>query len=241
MTEKLIKSKQESDAVVVTINRAADGNALTLAMVADLTAAFRAAGQTAAKLIVLRSKGSVFSRGRDPRDAKPPSVALALRKNLIAPILDLYEAISRTPQPIVCAVQGLADGLGCALATACDITVAADIAQFRLPEMEKDLPPTLAISAMMPRVPRKALAWMVYGTETVDAQTALQIGIVSKLVKASELDQAVAKIVADLSRRSRETLIAVKDYMRTASAMDAQGAADYAGDLLATVVSSAQR
>ena len=87
---------------------------------------------------------------------------MAMRRNVTEPILNVYDEIAAAPQPVVCAVQGLAHGFGCAIATACDITIAADGARFKLPEMEKDLPPTLAISAMMARVPRKALTFMVY-------------------------------------------------------------------------------
>jgi enoyl-CoA hydratase len=240
MTE-FIKTKRDGAAVTITIDRAGDGNLLTIAMVGELAAAFRSAGATDAKVVVLRTAGSEFCRGRDPRGSPPSPTALDMRANLVAPILDLYEAIARTPQPIVCAVQGLANGLGCAIATACDITIAADVARFRLPEMEKDLPPTLAISAMMPRVPRKALTWMVYSMELIDAQTALQIGIASKVVAASQLDHAVTHLVTELCNRSREALVAVKDYTRTAPNMEPHGAADYAANLLAAVLSSAQR
>jgi enoyl-CoA hydratase/carnithine racemase len=84
-----------------------------------------------------------------------------MRDQVLQPILDVYDAISAAPQPVICVVQGAAYGFGCATAAACDITIAADVATFRLPEMTHDLPPTLAMSALMTKVPRKALAWMV--------------------------------------------------------------------------------
>src|SRR5258706_522771 len=74
----------------------------------------------------------------------------------------------------------------------------------------------------------------------MDAQTALQLGIVSKVVAAEQLDQVMAQLVAALCGRSRAALVAVKDYMRSAPAMEPRGAADYAGHLLAAVLSSAQ-
>ncbi len=111
---------------------------------------------------------------------------MAMRRNVTEPILNVYDEIAAAPQPVVCAVQGLAHGFGCAIATACDISIAADGARFKLPEMEKDLPPTLAISAMMARVPRKALTFMVYSMTEIDAHTALQLGIVSAVVPQAE-------------------------------------------------------
>ena len=238
---EIIKTTQNADVATIEIDRAAAGNMLTVDLLGELSAAFRRAAASDAKVIALRSAGADFCRGRDPQGGKPSPTALAVRANVVAPILDVYDAIAGAPQPIVCAVQGAALGFGCALATACDITVAADVAHFRLPEMGKDLPPTLAISAMMSRVPRKALTWLVYSMAEIDADTALQLGIVSQVVPAGELGSATDRLIADLTARSREALAAVKEYMRVAPAMEPRAAADFGANLLAAVLSSAKR
>ena len=237
----IIKLSSANGTTTITIERADEGNALTIDLLRDLAAAFRTAGKTEAKVIVLRTAGKQFCIGRDPRGGSPSPNALAMRTNLITPILDVYDAISNAPQPVICAVQGAALGFGCALATACDMTIAADNARFRLPELEKDLPPTLAISAMMKQTPRKALTWLVYSMDEIDADNALRLGIVSQVAPAAELDAAVDRIVAVLTARSRDALVAVKDYFRTAPGMDGRGAADLAGNMLATVFSSVAR
>jgi enoyl-CoA hydratase len=223
------------------IDRGAEGNLLTLDMLRALAGAFRSAGASDAKVIALRSTGNDFCRGRDAKGGKPSPTALDLRANVIGPIMEVYEAIAGAPQPVICAVQGAALGFGCALATACDITIATDDSRFSLPELEKNFPPTLAISAMMARVPRKALTWMVYSTQEIDAKTALQLGIVSSVVAKSALEAETGKLMTGLTARSREVLIGVKDYMRVAPSMDPRGAADYASTLLAAVMSSTPR
>lgn len=237
----IIKTLSAGAVATITIDRGAEGNALTIDMVRGLAAAFREAGNSDAKVIVLRAAGKEFCLGRDPKGGAPSPTALAMRSNLITPILDVYDAISNAPQPVVCAVQGHAFGFGCALATACDITLAADVARFRLPELEKNLPPTLAISAMMKQAPRKALTWLVYSMEEIDAGSALALGIVSHVVTANELEAATEKIVTALTSRSREALVAVKDYLRVAPGMDGRAASELAGNILATVFSSAAR
>jgi enoyl-CoA hydratase/carnithine racemase len=239
MTDAIIAGR-EGAVATITIDRPAEGNVLTVDMLRALTAAFRRAGDTDAKVILLRSNGGDFCRGRETKSGPPPS-ALTIRNNVLQPILDVYEAMGNAPQPVVGAVQGAAFGFGCALAAACDLTIAADVARFRLPELEKDLPPTLAMSAMMSRVPRKALTWMVYTTADIDAQTAYRFGIVSEVVPPSELEAATARLLETLTVRSRDALLAVKEYLRSAPAMDAQGAASYGGALLAAVLSSASR
>ncbi len=238
-----IRTGRDGDVATIIIDRAADGNQLTIPMVRDLAAAFYEAGRSDAKVITLRSTGEMFSLGRDTRGGPggPPPNALQMRTNLVAPLLDVYHAIAGTPQPIVCAVQGAAHGFGCALATACDITIASANARFRLPELEKNLPPTLAISAMMARVPQKALTWLVYSMQEIDAHAALQLGLVSQVVAPADLAAASDKLVAELCGKARDALIGVKDYFRVAPGLQGRAAADLAGNMLATVFSSVPR
>ena len=235
----VIQTSRDGAVAGITIDRAAESNLLTIEMVREMTAAFRAAARSDAKVILLRTTGADFCRGRDNTGVPPSPTALKMRANVCEPILDAYDAIADTPQPVVCTVQGAAHGFGCAIAGACDISIAADNARFKLPEMEKNLPPTLAISALMPRTPRKALTWMVYSMDELDASTALQVGIVSAVVPAAQLDGAVSKLLATMTSRSVEALVAVKDFFRSASLMEPRGVADYAGNLLASVLTSA--
>lgn len=239
MTTDAIRWTQHGAVAAITIDRAADGNLLTIPMLRDLAAAFRAAGRSDAKVITLRTAGSDFCLGRGaPPPGGPPPNALQMRAGVIEPILDAYEAMAGTPQPIVCSVQGAAKGFGCALATACDITIASDAARFCLPELAHNLPPTLAISAMMARVPQKALTFMVYTMGEVDAHTALRLGIVSEVVAHADLTAASEEVVAALSTRARDALIGVKDYFRAAPGLPSRSAADLAGNMLATILSS---
>lgn len=236
----IIRMSRDGDVATVTIDRATEGNMLNLDLLRILTATIRAAAATDAKVIALRTTGPDFCRGRDPKGGPANPTALVLRDQVLQPILDVYDALNNAPQPTVCAVQGVAYGFGCAMATACDVTIAADAAKFRLPEMQHNLPPTLAISALMPKVPRKALAWMVYAMPEIDAETALQIGIVSAVVPLAKLDTAVAETLATMTARSPAALTAVKDYLRTAPTMEPRGAAAYGVALLSGVLTSAK-
>jgi enoyl-CoA hydratase len=232
-----ITSSRDGAVATVTIDNAAQGNLLTVEDLRELATAIRAAGATDAKVIVLRTVGADFCRGRAP--GAPSPTALTMRANVCEPILDVYDALAGIRQPVVARVQGAALGFGAAMAGACDLTIAADNAQFQLPEMRRDLPPTLAISALMARVPRKALTHLVYSMAEIDAATALQLGIVSQVVPFADLDGALVKLLATMTARSPEALVAVKDFFRAAPYMDPRGIADYAGNLLAAVLSSA--
>jgi enoyl-CoA hydratase/carnithine racemase len=235
----LIRSARDCAVTTITIDRPSDGNILTLDMLRALTAAIKSAAASDAKVIALRSTGADFCRGRDPKGGPANPTALVMRDQVLQPILDVYAALNDAPQPTVCAVQGAALGFGCAMATACDVTIAADNATFKLPEMTHNLPPTLAISALMPKVPRKALAWMVYAMPELDAQTALQTGIVSAVVPLAKLDDALTETLKTMTTRSPAALNAVKEYLRSAPVMEPRGAAAYGVALLSGVLTSA--
>ena len=235
----IVRSARDGAVVTITLDRASEGNLLPVDGVRELAAAFRAAGSTDAKVIALRGNGADFCRGRDPKGGAPSPTAMKMRANVCEPILDVYDAMSTAHQPIVGVVQGMAFGFGCAIASVCDITIAHDTARFKLPEMEKDLPPTLAMSAVMPRVPRKVLAWMVYSMDELDAHAAHQVGIVSKVAPEPMVEMEVDKLLKTMTARSPEALIAVKDFIRSAAHMEPRGMADYGANLLAAVLSSA--
>ena len=235
----IVKSTRDGAVVTITLDRPSEGNLLPVDGVRELAAAFRAAGATDAKVIVLRGEGEDFCRGRDPKGGPPSPTAMKMRANVCEPILDAYDAMAGVHQPIVGVVQGMAHGFGCAIASACDITIAHDTARFKLPEMEKDLPPTLAMSAVLPRVPRKVLAWMVYSMDELDAHAAHHVGIVSKVETEALVEMEVDKLLKTMTARSPEALVAVKDFLRSAPHMEPRGMADYGANLLAAVLSSA--
>ena len=234
-----VTSSRDGAVVTIALDRVSEGNLLTVDGVRELAAAFRAASATDAKVIVLRGNGADFCRGRDPRGGAPSPTAMKMRANVCEPILDAYDAMAGAHQPIVGVVQGAAFGFGCAVASACDITIAHDTARFKLPEMAVNLPPTLAMSAVMPRVPRKVLAWMVYSMDELDAHAAQQVGIVSKVATEAMVEMEVDKLLKTMTARSPEALVAVKDFLRSAPHMEPRGMADYGANLLAAVLSSA--
>jgi len=122
-----------------------------------------------------------------------------------------------------------------ALAALCDITIASDRARFQLPEMSHRIMPTIAMSALVDRVPRKAATYLVYSTQEIDAHKALTFGLVSNVVPAGELDAAVAGLVEHFKKTPLAALLAVKEYARSAFSMNTQAANDFARNLHATV------
>ena len=229
----------EQDGVIlrVTLNRPDAGNGVSNDMAAQLTRILDKAHETA-QFVVFRGAGADFCTGRAHMGpAQGQAEALELRRQNEV-IFDCYGAFRRSSVPIVGIVQGRALGFGCALAALCDITLAADNARFQLPEMGHNIMPTMAMSSLIDRVPRKAVMYLTYSTALVDAHKALMFGIVSDVVSAGSLEQAAEELCKALAKAPRPATLAVKEYARAALSMDLQGAVDFARNLHATVNSS---
>jgi enoyl-CoA hydratase len=233
MAEPILKEK-DGDVTTIILNRPEVGNRQSDAVWGELTGILEAAAKES-RLIVFKGAGDDFCLGREAMGQPAPVLEAYTIRERSDTIFNLYGAFRSAKVPIIGVVQGRAVGLGCALAALCDITMASDKARFQLPEMAHNIMPTIAMSALVDRVPRKAATYLVYSTQEIDAHQALMIGLVSNVVAANELDAAVASLVNRLKRTPLPALLAAKEYARSAFSMSTQAANDFARNLHATV------
>ena len=195
------KSSRDGAVATVTIDRPAEGNLLTIDMLRGSTRAVRAAaGDRRQGRRAAVERAPISAAAATPKAARRSPTALKMRVNVCKPILDVYDAMANAPQPIVCLVQGAAYGFGCGNGERRRHDDRGRQCALKLPEMLQNLPPTLAVSALMPRVPRKALTWMVYSMAELDARTALQVGIVSAVVAARRARSRPGELARDNDR-----------------------------------------
>jgi enoyl-CoA hydratase len=228
--------QKNSDIATVTLNRPEAGNRQTDATWAEVTRIFDDASRSS-RLILFRGAGEDFCLGREAMGQAQPGPApeaYAVRDRAET-IFNLYGAFRNAKVPIIGIVQGRAVGLGCALAALCDITIASDKARFSFPETAHRIMPTIAFSALVDRMPRKAATFMMYSAQEIDAHKALTFGLVSNVVPASELDHAVATLVEHLKKMPLAAVLALKEYARSAFGMSTQAATDLARNLHATI------
>ena len=223
--------------------RGTNGNRLLASEIPLVGKAIRSLGaRKEFKLVLVRGDGDDFCLGRQPDPSgTAPSTALGIRAGITEPILDVYADIRETEIPVIAVVQGKALGFGCAFVAQCDLAVAADDASFALPELDHQLPPTLAISAMLHKIPPKRILQMVYTRRPIGAVEALSIGLLSEIAPRHGLDDAVEKLLSRLLDRNRAALAGVKEYMGAALYADPNGAARLAANLLSCVLSSPQQ
>jgi enoyl-CoA hydratase len=236
-----ILTARKGPVLEITLNRPQIGNAASDAMAVELAKLLLGAGESA-DIVVLRGAGEDFCVGRETMGKRPPGAppeAFELRRRNDV-VFNCYGAFRRCEIPVIGVVRGRAFGFGCAIAAVCDITLAADTAKFQVPEMAHNIMPTMVMSALVDRVPRKALTYLVWSTAVVSAQRAREAGIVSDVFPAAELDAAVEALCKQIMQAPRPARIGCKDYARAALDMDVTGAVEYARSIHAVINSSSE-
>ena len=171
---------------VLRVNRPEVRNALDLATVRELTAAIASlSADDAVGAIVMTGAGeAVFVSGADINDIR----ARTRNDGLAAINSTLFAAIEKCPKVTIAAVNGLALGGGCELALSCDLRVAAAHAKFGQPEVGLGIIPGAGATQRLPRIVGLGRAkHLILTGDAIDAQRALEWGLVSAVVPAEEL------------------------------------------------------
>ncbi len=240
MSDTVIIEKK-NDITWITIDNPDNGNKVNDAMNLELIGAMDGAADDS-RLIVLQSTGPDFSMGRDG-GGKPPHVVAPEAydmRDFFDTVFNFYDAFRRTPLPVIGKVQGRASGFGCAMAALCDITIGADTSSYNVPETEHRIMPTMVMSALIDRLPRKAITYMTYTTDYIDAQHALSIGLISAIAPEGELDTALDATIEKVARIPDPALRAVKEFATNGIGLPMPQAETYARSLHAMVNSSSK-
>ncbi|MGW3995924.1 enoyl-CoA hydratase-related protein [Amycolatopsis sp. NPDC004772] len=202
MTEyEHILVKRDGDTVTITMNRAARRNALSAEHLAELLAAFREAGTTDATGVVLAADGPVFSAGHDFADVAARDLVGV--RELLTLCTDVMKTMQSIPQVVIARVHGLATAAGCQLVASCDLAVAAESAGFALPGGKGGWFCHTPAVPVARSIGRKRLMELALTGDVIDAATALDWGLVNRVVPDEQLDDAVAELLARATRGSR--------------------------------------
>lgn len=184
---------------LITINRADKHNAISLATLDDLHAAVDAAAQDDAVrvLAITGAGGRAFASGSDLSEVLNRDFKKALE-----PIVQgLADKLERTPKPTIAAIDGICMGGGLEVALGCDLRVATPKSRFATPEGKLGIIPGGGATARLPRIVGRGwgMEMMLMG-EPINAERALQIGLVTRLVEREELLPEVRRMAAHLAQ-----------------------------------------
>ena len=187
----------------ITLNRPEKRNAITSEMMSALREAFeRAAGDSDVRVLLIRGAGKDFCAGLDLsevlKSAGDADAALASARRLG----QLYIAMRRHPKPIISAVQGRALGGGAGIATASDLILASDSAQFGYPEVKLGFIPAIVATMLRRAVNERQAMELALTGESWSASRACAAGLINRVYPDAEFDAAVAACAAGLARNS---------------------------------------
>lgn len=209
----------ENGVATITFDRVEKKNSFTAAMYAAMAQFLKEAAQDdTVRVVVFQGHPTVFSAGNDIADFlhNPPSTPEA-------PVFQFLQQISGFPKPVVAAVAGPAVGIGTTLLFHCDLVYAGDNAAFAMPFVNLGLCPEAGSSLLAPRLMGHARAAeaLLLG-EPFQAEAALEMGLVNRIVPPTEVNALAQRQAAKLASKPMSSLLETKRLLKQTLANDIQ-------------------
>ncbi len=213
MSESPVLYEKAANGVAwITLNRPGVLNAMNME-VRDLLWSFMQAVQDDpdVRVVVIEGAGDrAFSAGADISEfGTAPSYVEARRARRER---DVWGAMREITKPVVAAIHGYAYGAGCELSLFCDVRIASDDARFALPEVTLGYIPSAGGTQTLPRTIAPGVARkMIYSGRAIDAQRALLVGLVDRVVPRDRLHAEAEDVAARLALMPGEAIRGAKE------------------------------
>lgn len=231
-SEPLVLRRDERGIATLTLNRPAQRNALSIALMTALQAELdRIKDDRSVKIVVIAAAGPGFCGGHDLKEMRANPGRQAYEA-LFAQCSRLMMSIVRLPQPVIARVHAVAAAAGCQLVATCDLAVAAESARFAVNGVNIGLFCSTPMVALTRAVPRKAAMEMLLTGELIDARTALAYGLVNRVVADDQLDAAVADLAGKILAKSPYALKVGKEAFYRQAELGLEEAYAYASQVM---------
>jgi len=212
--QKILYSVDQSIARI-TLNRPDKRNALDDGIVSEFRDALGAASKDQdVRLVLVSGAGKDFCSGADLASLQRISEAGVEQSMSSARVMgDLFGEMRRHPRPIVAAVRGRALAGGCGLATACDIILAAESAQFGYPEVNIGFIPAMVMAILRRSVSEKRAFELITRGEIVNATVAAEIGMINRVFPDDQFESSVETYATQLAAKSASAVSLAKNLL----------------------------
>jgi enoyl-CoA hydratase/carnithine racemase len=186
----------------VVLDRPERRNALSLALMQEVIDTLDdVAADPAVRVVVMEGNGPAFSAGHDLAEMTATRDA-GFYEELFSTCVRMMTRVHELPQPVIAKVHGIATAAGCQLVAACDLAVAAEGARFATPGVNIGLFCSTPMVPVARSVGRKRALEMLLTGEMIDARTALEWGLVNRVVPAERLDDEVLALAGRIAQAS---------------------------------------
>jgi enoyl-CoA hydratase/carnithine racemase len=216
---------------IITLNRPDRRNALSLALMEELIDCFRALGrESEIHAIILAANGPAFSAGHDLSELMGQEISGY--RHVFDVCTELMTLLQSIPQPVIGEIQGIATAAGCQLVATCDLAVASEKSQFATPGVRIGLFCTTPMVALTRAIGRKrALEMLLTGTP-IDAPTAMEWGLVNRVVPIERLREETYSLAQRIADASTLTVSVGKQAFYTQIDLDQPKAYAYAKEVM---------
>ena len=199
----------------ITLNRPDKRNALDDAIVYEFADALGAAGRDKdVRVVLLSGSGKDFCSGADLAALQRISQAGVEESMASARVMgDLFVEMRRHPRPIIAAVRGRALAGGCGLATACDIILAAESAQFGYPEVNIGFIPAMVMAILRRSVSEKRAFELITRGEIINASVAADVGMINRVFPDEQFEAEVEAYAMQLAKKSASAVSLAKNLL----------------------------
>ena len=231
MKYKDIQVHADGHIASLVLNRPERRNALSLNTLEEISYALeKMAAQQEVRVIVLRSRGAMFSAGHDLKELAGSD--LHEYRRIFATCMRMMLLLREIPQPVIAAVRGIATAAGCQLVAASDLAIATEDARFATPGLKIGFFCTTPMVPLSRVVGRKKALEMLFTGEFISAHEALQFGLVNRVVPVEKLDETVTDLAEHICRYSRTVLGAGKETFYRQIEMSERLAYAYASEVI---------
>lgn len=229
----------------ITLNRPEKRNALDAALIETLhESLLRSARDAQVKLVVISGAGADFCSGADLAGLDQTAEAGVMdHLDSARAMADVFLEMRHHPRPIVALVRGRALAGGCGLATACDLVLAAESAQFGYPEVKLGFVPAMVMAILRRSISEKYAFELITTGEIVTADRALGAGLINRVWPDAEFDARAEEYIAALASKSASAVALSKNllYLMDGMNFDAALEAGVHGNALARLTEDARR
>jgi methylglutaconyl-CoA hydratase len=215
----LVLYARRGPAAVLTLNRPGQRNALSRALIADLSDAFHKAAEDATvRCVILTGTGIAFCAGMDLEELRG-TMGDAGEKvwDDAAKLSALYDYIYTLPKPTIAAVNGAAVAGGAGLVTVCDLAVSVPDAKFGYPEVRRGLVAAMVLPHLLRHVGERAARWLLLTGELIDAVEALRMRFINSVTTNEHLLDVADSWATALAQGGPKALATTKDLLHRCS------------------------